>query len=69
MVSEKKTLNRRAFMKGFVRSAAALCTAAALFMGTGFNNEALAAEKKSFRMAWSIYAGWMPGPMRSRAAS
>jgi len=28
----------------------------------GFSASALAAEKKNFTLAWSIYAGWMPWP-------
>jgi len=33
----------------------------ALLLGTTFAvHPALAAEKKSFKVAWSIYAGWMP---------
>lgn len=51
-----KNLNRRTFLRGL----AGVCAAALL---AGAANPALAAEpKKNFRIAWSIYAGWMPWP-------
>ncbi len=34
--------------------------AAALLAQTTLTNEAGAAEKKSFKVAWTIYVGWMP---------
>lgn len=50
------TLNRRSFTRALL----SVCTVAML--GSGISGEAVAAEKKTFRMAWSIYAGWMPWP-------
>lgn len=51
-----KKMNRRSFL----RALAGACAAALLFAGA---SPALAATpKKNFRMAWSIYAGWMPWP-------
>jgi NitT/TauT family transport system substrate-binding protein len=51
-----KNLNRRTFLRGL----AGVCAAALL---AGAASPVLAAEpKKNFRMAWSIYAGWMPWP-------
>jgi NitT/TauT family transport system substrate-binding protein len=37
-------------------------TALALFLGLGIVDDAAAAPKKNFKVAWSIYAGWMPWP-------
>jgi NitT/TauT family transport system substrate-binding protein len=42
-------------LKALVRSAAAL-----LVLGTVAIQPAAAAEKQSFKVAWSIYVGWMP---------
>ncbi len=50
------SMNRRSFL----RKLSAVCVAALL--AGGMAHPAAAAEKKSFRMAWSIYAGWMPWP-------
>ncbi len=50
------SLNRRTFTRF------ALGGLAAAVLATGFSNPALAAEKKTYNMAWSIYAGWMPWP-------
>jgi len=50
------SLNRRTFTRF------ALGGLAAAVLATGFGNPALAAEKKTYNMAWSIYAGWMPWP-------
>lgn len=62
MASAKKFLSPSFLLsrRSFLRSAAAFCAAAVL--AASFSQPALAAEKKSFRMAWSIYAGWMPWP-------
>ncbi|HMN46952.1 MAG TPA: putative urea ABC transporter substrate-binding protein [Povalibacter sp.] len=43
-------------LKLFARAAVLAC---ALFSAT-FTHSAAAAEKKSFKVAWSIYVGWMP---------
>jgi len=38
----------------------ATTTALALTLATGFTTGAIAQEKTEFRVAWSIYVGWMP---------
>lgn len=50
------SVNRRTFSR-FV-----LGGLAAAALSTGLTGQALAAEKKTYNMAWSIYAGWMPWP-------
>lgn len=50
-----KTLNRRSLLRGL----AGVCAAALLASAA---TPTLAAEKKNFRVAWSVYAGWMPWP-------
>lgn len=50
------SLNRRSF------SRLMLGVVAATALSTTFSGQALAAEKKTYNMAWSIYAGWMPWP-------
>jgi NitT/TauT family transport system substrate-binding protein len=45
--------------RGIITSMAA---AVALAMVIGAAGPAAAAEKKSFKIAWSIYVGWMPWP-------
>ena len=49
-------LNRRSFTRF------ALGGIAAAILASGFSAPALAAAKPTYRMAWSIYAGWMPWP-------
>lgn len=49
-------MNRRSFL----RAVTGACAAALLFAGA--SPAVAAAPKKDFRMAWSIYAGWMPWP-------
>jgi NitT/TauT family transport system substrate-binding protein len=39
-----------------------IVAALALAVLTGVAGNAVAAEKKSFKIAWSIYVGWMPWP-------
>ncbi|MDP2226417.1 MAG: putative urea ABC transporter substrate-binding protein [Moraxellaceae bacterium] len=56
MLNEEKSLTRRFFLRTF----GSLCAAALL--ASTIATPAVAAEKKTFRMAWSIYAGWMPWP-------
>lgn len=56
MFLKKHTLNRRSFL----HTVAGVC--AVLMLGSTLSTTAAAAEKKNFRMAWSIYAGWMPWP-------
>jgi NitT/TauT family transport system substrate-binding protein len=41
--------------------------AAALALAIGLTSPAQAAEKKEFRIAWTIYAGWMPWPHAQQA--
>lgn len=50
------SVNRRTFSR-FV-----LGGLAAAALSTGLTGQALATEKKTYNMAWSIYAGWMPWP-------
>jgi NitT/TauT family transport system substrate-binding protein len=47
-------------MKRKPNKAFAAAAAIGLLMSFGFVSRALAAEKTSFNVAWSIYVGWMP---------
>jgi NitT/TauT family transport system substrate-binding protein len=44
------------------RLIAGIVVAAALAFAVGPTGHAVAAEKKDFKIAWSIYVGWMPWP-------
>jgi NitT/TauT family transport system substrate-binding protein len=52
-------LTRFALRRGFV---AGIAAAVALCLALGAAGHAVAAEKKNFKIAWSIYVGWMPWP-------
>lgn len=45
----------------------ALAATAALAVAAAVAMPAQAAEKKSFKLAWTIYAGWMPWPYAAQA--
>jgi NitT/TauT family transport system substrate-binding protein len=49
------------------RRGLALWVAAAVLLSSVYSHDAQAAEKKNFRMAWSIYAGWMPWPYAQKS--
>jgi NitT/TauT family transport system substrate-binding protein len=44
-----------------------LCLFTALAVVAGSHNGALAAPKKEFNIAWTIYVGWMPWPYAAQA--
>ncbi len=52
-------------MKFVSRMLIGLCTAFAVIAGS--HNGALAAPKKEFNIAWTIYVGWMPWPYAAQA--
>ena len=52
-------------LKRIASAALALALGSALAFGTA--EPAHAAEKKEFRIAWTIYAGWMPWPYAQQA--
>ena len=52
-------------MKFVSRMLIGLCTALAVIAGS--HNGALAAPKKEFNIAWTIYVGWMPWPYAAQA--
>jgi NitT/TauT family transport system substrate-binding protein len=47
-------------MRSFIKKFAMAAFAVALLVGTG--QASMAAEKKAFKVAWSIYVGYMPLP-------
>ena len=49
-------VSKRGFISGTAKGLAAALIAASAFSA----QPALAAKKESFRVAWSIYVGWMP---------
>src|ERR1700752_4661575 len=52
-------------MKFVTRMLICLFTAVAVIAGS--HNGALAAPKKEFNIAWTMYVGWMPGPYAAQA--
>ncbi len=55
------------FLARITRCGAALWVAAVVLLSSFHANDAQAAEKKTFKMAWSIYAGWMPWPYAEKS--
>src|SRR4051794_40997241 len=59
-LARKTAKARRLGMRSLLTRSFAAVIAAALMMGGA--GSALAAPKKDFKFAWSIYVGWMPWP-------
>ncbi len=55
------------FLSSIARRGLALCLVIAMALTSFSVHDAQAAEKKNFRMAWSIYAGWMPWPYAEKS--
>jgi NitT/TauT family transport system substrate-binding protein len=53
--------------RSFKRLAAACLLCAALILNTCLVGASSAAEKKSFKVAWTIYVGWMPWDYAARS--